>query len=264
LGQTGVGKTFLAKMLAEQVFGDKDNLVRVDMSEYMEKFSMSKLIGSPPGYVGYGEGGKLTEAIRRNPYSVVLFDEIEKAHDDVFNLLLQIMDEGHLTDSNGRKVDFKNTLIIMTSNIGVKQVSQFGGGIGYGNSIVDEDERSKRIIKKALKDKFKPEFINRIDETIIFNSLKPEHITSIIKNEIKEVKARIKEIGYRLDLSKAAMTFIAKEGYHKEYGARPLTRAIQKYVEDPIADAVMDGLLKEGGKITLGYNAKDGITTKIT
>jgi ATP-dependent Clp protease ATP-binding subunit ClpC len=264
LGSTGVGKTFLAKTLAEHVFGDKDNLIRVDMSEYMEKHSMSKLIGSPPGYVGYGEGGKLTEAIRRKPYSIVLFDEIEKAHDDVFNLLLQIMDEGHLTDSLGRRVDFKNTLVIMTSNVGVKELSQFGGGIGFGgNSIVDEQERSKRIIQKALKNKFKPEFINRIDETIIFNSLSKDHIKLIIKNELKKVKARIIEIGYKLELTKTAMDFIAKEGYHKEYGARPLNRAIQKYVEDPIADAVMDGHLKEGGKIRLGYNAKDGITTKI-
>jgi len=264
LGPTGVGKTYLAKMLAEHVFGDKDNIVRVDMSEYMEKHSMSKLIGAPPGYVGYGEGGKLTEAIRRKPYSVVLFDEIEKAHDDVFNMLLQVLDEGHLTDSLGRKVDFKNTLIIMTSNVGVKKLSQFGSGIGYGeNSIVDEQERGKRIIQKALKDKFKPEFINRIDETIIFNSLTEEHIGVIIKNELKKVKARISELGYKLELTPSAINYIAKEGYHKEYGARPLTRAIQQYVEDPIADAVMDGHLKEGGKIKLGYNVKDGITTKI-
>jgi len=265
LGPTGVGKTYLAKMLAEHVFGDKENIVRVDMSEYMEKHAMSKLIGSPPGYVGYGEGGKLTEAIRRKPYSVVLFDEIEKAHDDVFNLLLQVLDEGHLTDSLGRKIDFKNTLIIMTSNVGVKRLAQFGGGIGFGgNSIVDEQERGKAIIQKALKDKFKPEFINRIDETIIFNSLTEEHIKVIIKNEIKEVKARIKEIGYKLELNKSAMDYIAKEGYHKEYGARPLTRAIQRYVEDPIADAVMDGHLKKGGTIKLGYNTKEGITSKIS
>jgi ATP-dependent Clp protease ATP-binding subunit ClpC len=265
LGPTGVGKTHLSKILAEQVFGDEDSLIRVDMSEYMEKFSMSKLVGAPPGYVGYGEGGKLTEAVRRKPYAVVLFDEIEKAHDDIFNLLLQLLDEGHLTDSNGRKVDFKNTLIIMTSNIGVKQLSQFGTGIGYTtkNSIVDEEERAKSIIQKALKDKFKPEFLNRIDETIIFNSLNQENIKVIIKNEIKEVKERIGELNYKLMVNKGAMDFIAKEGYHKEYGARPLKRAIQKYVEDPITDAVMDGELKEGGTIKLSYNSKDGITTRV-
>jgi len=266
LGPTGVGKTFITKTLAKHVFGNEESLIRVDMSEYMEKHSMSKLIGAPPGYVGYGEGGKLTEAVRRNPYSVILFDEIEKAHDDTFNLLLQLLDEGHLTDSNNRRVDFKNALIIMTSNIGVKQLSQFGKGIGYStkNAIIDEQERAKSIIQKALKDKFKPEFLNRIDETIIFNSLTQENINKIIINEIKEVKERILELNYKIVVNKSAMTFIAKEGYHKEYGARPLKRAIQKYIEDPITDAVMDGKLKEGGTIKLSYNAKDGITTKVT
>jgi ATP-dependent Clp protease ATP-binding subunit ClpC len=265
LGPTGVGKTHLTKVLAEQVIGDKEALIRVDMSEYMEKHAMSKLIGAPPGYVGYGEGGKLTEAVRRQPYSVILFDEIEKAHEDVFNLLLQVLDEGHLTDSNDRKVNFKNTLIVMTSNIGVKELSQFGSGIGYAtsNSIIDEEERAKSIIKKAMKDKFKPEFLNRIDETIVFNSLSQENINVIIKNEINEVKERISELNYKLVVNKSAMEFIAKEGYHKEYGARPLKRAIQKYVEDPITDAVMDGELKEGGTIKLSYNIKDGITFKV-
>jgi len=264
LGPTGVGKTYLSKVLAEHVFGDKESLFRVDMSEFMEKHSMSKLIGAPPGYVGYGEGGKLTEYVRRKPYSVILFDEIEKAHDDVFNLLLQLLDEGHLTDGNGRKVDFKNTLIIMTSNIGVKQLSQFGNGIGFGgNSIIDEEERAKAIIQKALKDKFKPEFLNRIDDTIIFNSLQPKHIRIIIENELDVVKERILELGYTLELTKGAIDFIAKKGYHKEYGARPLNRAIQTYVEDPIADAVVDGALKEGGTIKLGYSVKEGITTKV-
>lgn len=265
LGPTGVGKTYLSKVLAEEVFGDSDALVRVDMSEYMEKFSMSKLIGAPPGYVGYGEGGKLTEAVRRNPYSVVLFDEIEKAHEDIFNLLLQLLDEGHLTDSNDRKVDFKNTLIIMTSNVGVKELGAFGKSIGYEtkNAIVNEEERAKSIIQKALKSKFKPEFLNRIDEAIIFNSLSPEDINVIIKNEIDIVKDRIKELNYTLVVNKAAMAFIAKEGYHREYGARPLKRAIQKYVEDPITDEVIDGHLKEGGTIKLSYSIKDGITTKV-
>ena len=224
LGPTGVGKTHLTKVLAEQVIGDKEALIRVDMSEYMEKHAMSKLIGAPPGYVGYGEGGKLTEAVRRQPYSVILFDEIEKAHEDVFNLLLQVLDEGHLTDSNDRKVNFKNTLIVMTSNIGVKELSQFGSGIGYAtsNSIIDEEERAKGIIQKAMKDKFKPEFLNRIDETIVFNSLSQENINVIIKNEINEVKERISELNYKLVVNKSAMEFISKEGYHKEYGARPL------------------------------------------
>lgn len=265
LGPTGVGKTYLSKVLAEHVFGDADSLIRVDMSEYMEKFSMSKLIGAPPGYVGYGEGGKLTEAVRRKPYSVILFDEIEKAHDDIFNLLLQLLDEGHLTDSNGRKIDFKNALIIMTSNVGVKELSEYGKSIGYEtkNSIVNEEERAKSIIQKALKTKFKPEFLNRIDETIIFNTLAPENINVIIKNEIDEVKKRIAELNYKLTINKSAMEFIAKEGYHKEYGARPLKRAIQKYVEDPITDAIMDGKLKEGGSIKLSYSIKDGIKTKV-
>jgi len=265
LGPTGVGKTYLAKVLAEHVFGDTDSLIRVDMSEYMEKHAMSKLIGAPPGYVGYGEGGKLTEAVRHKPYSVILFDEIEKAHDDIFNLLLQLLDEGHLTDSNDRKVDFKNTLIIMTSNIGVKELSQFGTGIGYGtrNTIIDEANRAEDIIKKALKDKFKPEFLNRIDETIIFNSLSQDDINIIIKNEINEVKERISELNYKLLVNKTAMDYIATEGYHKEYGARPLKRAIQKYVEDPITDAIMDGKLKEGWTITLSYTKKNGIITKI-
>lgn len=266
LGPTGVGKTFLAKVLAEKVFGDAESLVRVDMSEYMEKHSMSKLIGAPPGYVGYGEGGKLTEAIRRKPYSVVLFDEVEKAHADVFNLLLQLLDEGHLTDSNNRKVDFKNTLIIMTSNLGVKEISQFGKSIGYNDSTsttVNDEVRAKAIIQKALKAKFKPEFLNRIDETIIFNSLLPEHINVIINNELDIVKERIAELGYTLELSKSAIDYIAVEGYDKEYGARPLNRAIQKYVEDPIADEVMNGNLTDGKTIKIGYNAKSGITTKV-
>lgn len=266
LGPTGVGKTFLAKIIAKQVFGDSDSLIRVDMSEYMEKFSMSRLIGAPPGYVGYGEGGKLTEAVRRRPYSVVLFDEIEKAHKDIFNVLLQILDEGFVTDSNDRKIDFKNTVIIMTSNIGVKELSTFGKGIGYEtkNTIVNEEKRAKNIIEKALKNNFRPEFLNRVDETIIFNSLTQEHIDVIINNELKIVQDRIAELNYKLIVNKSAINFIAKEGYHKEFGARPLKRAIQKYVEDPITDEVIDGKLKEGGTIKLSYTVKDGITTKVT
>lgn len=265
LGPTGVGKTFLAKVIAEHVFGDPEALIRVDMSEYMEKFSMTKLIGAPPGYVGYGEGGKLTEQVRRRPYSVVLLDEIEKAHSDIFNILLQILDEGYVTDSNDRKIDFKNTVIIMTSNIGVKELSAFGKGIGYEtkNSIVNEDNRAKSIIKKALKDKFRPEFLNRVDETIIFNSLAQEDINIIIKNEIKKVESRVSELKFKLQVNKTAMEYVAKQGYDKEYGARPLKRAIQKYVEDPITDEVMNGNLKEGGTIKLSYTPKDGIKTKV-
>jgi len=265
LGPTGVGKTFLAKVIAEHVFGDSEALIRVDMSEYMEKFSMTKLIGAPPGYVGYGEGGKLTEQVRRRPYSVVLLDEIEKAHPDIFNILLQILDEGYVSDSNDRKIDFKNTIIIMTSNIGVKELSSFGKGIGYEtkNSIVNEDNRAKSIIKKALKDKFRPEFLNRIDETLIFNSLHQEDINLIIKNEIKKVEDRMLELKFKLQVNKTAMDYVAKEGYDKEYGARPLKRAIQKYIEDPITDEVMDGNLKEGGTIKLSYTSKDGIKTKV-
>jgi ATP-dependent Clp protease ATP-binding subunit ClpC len=265
LGPTGVGKTFLAKIIAEHVFGDSDALIRVDMSEYMEKFSMTRLIGAPPGYVGYGEGGKLTEAVRRRPYSVVLFDEIEKAHKDIFNVLLQILDEGHVTDSNDRKIDFKNTVIIMTSNIGVKQLSAFGKGIGYEtkNTFMSEEKRAKSIIEKALKDNFRPEFLNRIDETIIFNSLQQDDIDIIINNELDKVKERIAELNYKLVVNKNAVKFIAKEGYDKEYGARPLKRAIQKYVEDPITDEVMDGNLKEGGTIKLSHTNKDGIKTTV-
>ena len=257
--------TFLAKTIAKHVFGDSEALIRVDMSEYMEKHTTSRLIGAPPGYVGYEEGGQLTEKVRRNRYSVVLLDEIEKAHKDVFNLLLQILDEGYITDSNNRKIDFKNTIIIMTSNIGAKELSQFGKGIGYGtkNTIANEEKRAKSIIEKALKNNFKPEFLNRVDETIIFNTLKEEDIDVIIENEIEIVKERIKELNYKLIVNKAATNFIAKEGYDKEYGARPLKRAIQKYIEDPITDNVMDGTLKDGGTIKLSYTVKDGIKTKV-
>jgi ATP-dependent Clp protease ATP-binding subunit ClpC len=266
LGPTGVGKTMLAKLLAENVFGSQDALIRVDMSEYMEKFSVSRLVGAPPGYVGYEEGGKLTEAVRRKPYSVVLFDEIEKAHDDVFNLMLQMLDEGHVTDSMGRKVDFKNCLIILTSNIGVKELSQFGNNMGFNTAatIGNEEERAAGIIEKALKRKFKPEFLNRLDDTIIFNSLKEEDIQEIIKGEIEDVKGRMDEIGYGLKVDKKAMEFIAKQGYDPEYGARPLSRAIQRYIEDPIADEVMSGEVEEGDTIKLTYSKpNDKIVVKV-
>jgi ATP-dependent Clp protease ATP-binding subunit ClpC len=256
LGPTGVGKTYLAKLLAEQMFGDSDALVRIDMSEYMEKFTVSRLIGPPPGYVGYEEGGQLTEVVRRKPYSVVLLDEIEKAHDDIFNLLLQLLDEGHLTDGLGRKINFKNTLIIMTSNIGVKEVSQFGKGMGFSTKakVANEEGHVQSIIEKALKGKFKPEFLNRIDDTIIFKSLKLEDIHKIIHNEIGELESRINEMGYQVKISKPAIEFLANQGYDEEFGARPLARTIQNYVEDKIADEVLNDNVKEGDIIKIGFN----------
>jgi len=258
LGPTGVGKTYLAKLLAEHVFGDEDNIVRMDMSEYVDKVSINKLIGSPPGYVGYEEGGQLTEKVRRKPHSVILFDEIEKAHPDVFNMLLQLLDEGHLTDGLGRKVNFRNTLIIMTSNIGVTEISQFGKGLGFdtGAEIANEEERARAIIEKALKKKFRPEFLNRIDDAIIFNGLKPEDINKIIYNELEELEKRVKEMGYNLKLGKNAIDYLSKKGYDPEYGARPLARTIQRFVEDPIADEVLNGNVSEGDTLKITYDAK--------
>jgi ATP-dependent Clp protease ATP-binding subunit ClpC len=253
LGPTGVGKTHLSKLLTDELFGDSDSLIRVDMSEFMEKHSISKLIGSPPGYVGYEQGGQLTEKIRRKPYSVILFDEIEKAHDDVFNLLLQILDEGHLTDSFGRKINFKNSLIILTSNVGAKELSNFGKSMGFQTDavIANEEERTRSIIEKALKKKFKPEFLNRIDEIIVFNSLKEEDIHKIIYNELDKLKERIKEMGYDIKINKSAIEYVAKNGYDDAYGARPLNRAIQRYIEDPIADEILSGNIKEGETINI-------------
>jgi ATP-dependent Clp protease ATP-binding subunit ClpC len=266
LGPTGVGKTYLAQLLAEQVFGDMEALIRIDMSEYMEKFSISRLIGAPPGYVGHDEGGQLTEKVRRKPYCVVLLDEIEKAHEDVFNLFLQALDEGHLTDGLGRKIDFKNVLIIMTSNVGASQLSQFGTGVGFGTKarIANEEAMKGSIIQSALKKKFKPEFLNRIDDTIIFNSLDEEDIHKIIYIELDKLKERVEELGYTLKFSDSAIKFIVKEGYDEEYGARPLTRAIQRYIEDPLADEVVNGNVKEGDTIKFGYT-KDGekLTVKV-
>ncbi len=246
--------TLLAKLLAEQVFGDAEALVRMDMSEYMEKHSVSRLIGPPPGYVGYDQGGQLTEKVRRKPHCVILFDEIEKAHDDVFNLLLQLLDEGQLTDGLGRKINFKNSLIIMTSNIGVRELSSFGKSMGFdtGASIADEEARARAIIEKALKKKFKPEFLNRIDESIVFNGLKQEDIHKIIYMEIEKLESRISEVGYKLKINKSAIEYLAKEGYDEAYGARPLARTIQRFIEDPVADEILSG------------NVKDGDTIKIT
>jgi ATP-dependent Clp protease ATP-binding subunit ClpC len=259
LGPTGVGKTHLSKVLAEYVYGDKDALIRVDMSEFMEKHSVSRLIGPPPGYVGYEEGGQLTEKVRRKPYSIILLDEIEKGHDDVFNLLLQVLDEGHLTDGLGRKINFKNTIIIMTSNVGVRELTSFGKNIGFETdaAIVNEQEKARSIIEKALKKKFKPEFLNRIDETIIFNSLKADDINVIIHNELDKLKARVKEIGYEIKINKSAVDYVAKQGYDEAYGARPLTRAIQRYIEDPVTDEILNGNFKEGDTIKITYDKKE-------
>jgi len=259
LGQTGVGKTQLAKVLARELFDSEDALIRIDMSEYMEKFSVSRLIGAPPGYVGYEEGGQLTEKVRRKPYSVVLFDEIEKAHPDVFNILLQILDEGAITDSIGRKIDFRNTVIILTSNVGARQLKDFGDGVGFGTSArkAQAQQHAKGIIEKALKKTFAPEFLNRIDDIIIFNPLEKEHIRQIIDIELKKLYKRIAENGYELEITDRAKDFIADKGYDQQYGARPLKRAIQKYVEDVLAEEILDKHLSEGDKVILDYTEGD-------
>jgi ATP-dependent Clp protease ATP-binding subunit ClpC len=258
LGPSGVGKTELTKKIAEQLFGDPDSLIRLDMSEYMEKHTISRMVGAPPGYVGYEQGGQLTEKIRRRPYSVILFDEIEKAHTEVFNLLLQLLDEGQLTDGLGRKVDFKNCLIIMTSNIGVKELSTLGSGVGFktDSTVANKDERNRNIIQKALKKKFSPEFLNRIDDTIVFNSLKVDDIKKIIKIEIEKLKSNLTDLGYEITLDNSAIDFLVKEGYHEEYGARPLSRAIQVHIGNLIADEILLGNIKEGAKIKVSYDKK--------
>ena len=253
LGQTGVGQTQLAKVLSKQLFDSEESLIRIDMSEYMEKFAISRLIGAPPGYVGYEEGGQLTEKVRRKPYSVVLLDEIEKAHPDVFNMLLQVLDDGYLTDSLGRKIDFRNTIIIMTSNIGARKLKDFGTGIGFGTSSqkAQEDANARSVIENALKKSFAPEFLNRIDDVIVFNALEQEDINKIIDIELEKLLMRIDGLGYKLKLTKAAKTFIAEKGFDKQYGARPLKRAIQKYIEDALAEEIITSKLKEGDKIVM-------------
>lgn len=258
LGQTGVGKTQLAKVLARELFDSEDSLIRIDMSEYMEKFAISRLIGAPPGYVGYEEGGQLTEKVRRKPYSVVLLDEIEKAHPDVFNMLLQILDDGHITDSLGRKIDFRNTIIIMTSNIGARQLKDFGSGVGFGTSAKKEqaEQHAKSIIEGALKKSFAPEFLNRIDDVIVFNALEREDIHSIIDIELDKLLNRIADLGYTLKLSPAAKDYIADKGFDKKYGARPLKRAIQKYIEDALAEEIVNSKLSEGDTIHMDLDEK--------
>jgi ATP-dependent Clp protease ATP-binding subunit ClpC len=248
LGPTGVGKTELARTLANYMFDSEDALVRIDMSEYMEKFTVSRLIGAPPGYVGYEEGGQLTEKVRRKPYSVILLDEIEKAHPDIYNILLQVLDDGQLTDGLGRKVDFKNTLIIMTSNIGARQLKDFGEGVGFATQsrMQNSEEANKAVIEKALKRTFSPEFLNRVDDVVIFNSLTKENIFEIIDILMKGVMARLKNLGFELELTTEAKDFIAEKGYDQQYGARPLHRAIQKYLEDPLAEEILNMNIKQG------------------
>ena len=255
LGPTGIGKTQLAKELAKFMFDSEESLIRIDMSEYMEKFALSRLIGAPPGYVGYEEGGQLTEKVRRKPYSIILLDEIEKAHPDVFNLLLQALDDGHLTDSLGRKIDFRNTVIIMTSNIGTRKLKEFGTGVGFQTSAKKDsaDDYAKSVITNALKKSFAPEFLNRIDDVILFNALKKEDIFKIIDLELAKLFKRVEELGYKLKLTDEAKDFIAEKGYDAEYGARPLKRAIQKLIEDPLAEEIVNSNLTEGDTINIGF-----------
>ena len=256
LGPTGVGKTHLAKKLAELMFDSKDALIRIDMSEYMEKFSVSRLVGAPPGYVGYEEGGQLTERVRRKPYSVVLLDEIEKAHPDVFNILLQVMDEGRLTDSLGRQVDFKNTIIILTSNIGTRQLKDFGQGIGYATHTTDEKEFSRNVIQKALNRAFSPEFLNRVDDIVMFDQLDKEAIYKIIDIELQSFFKRIEQQGIGMEITDEAKLYIAEQGYDVQFGARPLKRAIQRYIEDELADMILHDAVKEGDTVRASYNSE--------
>ncbi len=266
LGPTGVGKTELAKVLATYLFDKEDTLVRIDMSEYMEKFSVSRLVGAPPGYVGYEEGGQLTEKVRRKPYSVVLLDEIEKAHPDVFNILLQVLDDGILTDGLGRRVDFRNTIIIMTSNIGVRDLKDFGSGIGFASKSKQEnsEENMRSTIQSALKRAFSPEFLNRLDDVIVFNSLKREDIHKIIDLSLGKLFVRITQLGYTVELTEKAKDFLAEKGYDQQFGARPLNRAIQKYLEDPIAEEILKGEIEQGGTLLADYpDEGDLITIKL-
>ena len=258
LGQTGVGKTQLAKILSDELFNGLDSLIRIDMSEYMEKFAVSRLIGAPPGYIGYEEGGQLTEKVRRKPYSVILLDEVEKAHPDVFNMLLQVLDEGILTDSIGRKIAFKTTVIIMTSNIGAREVKDFGNGVGFGTESVksQESKNIRKTIEKSLKKAFSPEFLNRVDEIVVFNSLDKNDLKKIIEIEIELLVKRTKEIGYNITISKKAIDFICDKGFDKKYGARPLKRAIQKYVEDLLAEEIVKTQLNFGDSIKIDWDGK--------
>ena len=255
IGPTGVGKTETVKSLANYYFGDEDSIIRIDMSEYQEKFNVSKLIGSPPGYVGHESGGQLTEAVRRKPYSVVLFDEVEKAHPDTFNTLLQVLDEGRLTDSLGRTVDFTNTIIIMTSNVGAKRVAEFGSGIGFSTTTSPAAHKTQMetVIRKELKNKFAPEFLNRLDDIVLFEGLKQEDVLSIVDIEIVKLVSRMEEQGYSIKVLKNAKVFLSEQGYDAEYGARPLKRAIQTYIEDLLADYIIEGKMVQGGSYTISH-----------
>ena len=266
LGPTGVGKTQLCKELAKYMFDSEEALIRIDMSEYMEKFAVSRLIGAPPGYVGYEEGGQLTEKVRRRPYSIVLLDEIEKAHPDVFNLLLQALDDGQLTDSLGRKVDFRNVIIIMTSNIGARQLQDFGTGVGFGTKAKEsqKNEEAKAVIHNALKKAFAPEFLNRVDDMILFNPLERKHIHLIIDIELAKLFGRVTELGYKIELSDPAKDHIAEKGFDEKFGARPLKRAIQKYLEDPLAEQIIQTNLNEGDKLMVDLNKDNDIEVKVT
>ncbi|MDY0161261.1 MAG: ATP-dependent Clp protease ATP-binding subunit [Bacteroidales bacterium] len=265
LGPTGVGKTQLAKVLAKYLFDSEDALIRIDMSEYMEKFSVSRLVGAPPGYVGYEEGGQLTEKVRRKPYSIVLLDEIEKAHPDVFHILLQVLDEGRLTDSLGRRIDFRNTIIIMTSNIGTRQLAEYGKGVGFETKAKREGihNHNKSIIDNALKKAFAPEFLNRIDDVVLFNSLTENEIFQIIDIELKDVFKRVEELGYYIKISESAKKYIAQKGFDPKFGARPLKRAIQKYIEDFLAETIIKAKIAEGDTISVGFKSDSGIQIKI-
>ena len=259
LGQTGVGKTQLAKILASEIFDSEENLIRIDMSEYMEKFAVSRLVGAPPGYVGYEEGGQLTEKVRRRPYSVILLDEVEKAHPDIFNMMLQILDDGFLTDSLGRKINFQNTIIIMTSNIGARQVKDFGRGLGFetASQKSQSKEIEKSVIQKELKKTFSPEFLNRIDDIVVFNNLEKTDIRKIVDIELVHLVKRVKQLGYEIEISESAKDFLSEKGYDSKYGARPLNRAIQKHLEDLLAENVVNNSIKEGDKITIDKNRDD-------
>lgn len=265
LGPTGVGKTQLANVLARYLFDNSESIIRIDMSEYMEKFAVSRLIGAPPGYVGYEEGGQLTEKVRRKPYSVVLLDEIEKAHQDVYNILLQVLDDGQITDSLGRKVSFKNTIIIMTSNIGARQLKDFGQGVGFATSSRrgGMEEHTKSVIENALKKTFAPEFLNRIDDVVIFNHLDKDSIHKIIDIELEGLYKRIEDLGYKIKIRDNAKDYIAEKGYDPEFGARPLSRAIQKYLEDPLAEEMIKNKMEEGSTITVSLDAKENIRIKL-
>lgn len=271
LGPTGVGKTYLAKKLAEELFGSKDALIRVDMSEYSESFNTSRLLGAPPGYVGYDEGGQLTERVRRKPYSIVLLDEIEKAHDKVYNMLLQVLDEGRLTDGNGRLIDFRNTVIIMTSNAGTRQLKEFGSGIGFNaggltKSVMDEKDKeyARSIIQKSLSKQFSPEFLNRLDEIITFNQLDIDAIKRIIDIELRGLFGRVHDMGYEIQITDKAKELVATKGYDVQFGARPLKRAIQTYIEDGVCELLLGGKLKKGDTISIGKNPnREELTFKV-